>query len=285
MGIRFKPLHPHVGAEVEGFDFRNPIDADTRRSLLEGFGRHRVLVVRGQDLEPEHQQRFSEVFGVVAYRGNHKSADGKESPIMQQHVSNNRPDGIIGLGELSFHNDQVHFEEPNCACTLYAIEVPAEGGDTLFANTGVVFESLPEAMQRKLKPLTALHVYDFTSSYNARMPGALAPPGSPCHVQPVVWAEPSTGKHGIWINRVTMQKINEVSAEESDQLVDDLFARIEDPAVYYRHRWQPRDLVLWNNFMTLHRREDFDPKAPRTLRRMPILWREEDRIAARQHAH
>lgn len=136
------------------------------KTLKNAFAKHFVLVLRGQhDLAAEDQQRFAELFGSVTYRGTYR-----DTPMTEMYVSNTRTDGILPDGELAFHNDQLHFEVPTSACTLYAMEVPKLGGDTLFSATKAVYEELPKALQEKLDGLRAEQVFNGKAkAYNIRM--------------------------------------------------------------------------------------------------------------------
>lgn len=269
MALSFHPLHPLVGAEVRGIDLRNPLDAVTKQALADAFAKYFFLLIRDQKLEKEDQERYSSVFGDVEYRTAY--AVVRRTDPRSQYVSNTREDGILANGELYFHQDQTFFADPMIACTLYGMEIPTRGGDTLFANSGALYESLPADYREKLDGRTALHVFDYGRDPNAPMEDSEIPETSPRCIQPVIWTHPLTGRKSIWINQIAVYSIYGLDREEGKKIILDLSARINDPKFYYRHKWRVGDVVLWDNLQLQHMRENFDPSEPRTLRRMPIL--------------
>lgn len=262
------PLHPFVGAEVRGLDLSKPFDDPTVRMLKDAFAKHFVLVVRGQhDLAAEDQQRFAELFGSVTYRGTYR-----DKPMKEMYVSNTRKDGILPDGELAFHNDQLHFEVPTSACTLYALEIPEIGGDTLFSATMSVYEDLPKEVQEKLDGLRAEQAFDGKAKeYNVRMTEENTTSNVRKNTQRVIWRNPETGRKSIWVSRITTVRIEGMPQDEGDAIIADLIARIEDPAKIYHHKWQVGDLVIWDNWSVQHKRTDFDRNERRNMRRMPIM--------------
>lgn len=262
------PLHPLVGAEVKDLDMSKPFEDETVKTLKDAFAKHFVLVLRGQhDLRAEDQQRFAQLFGEVTYRGTYR-----DTPMTEMYVSNTRKDGILPDGELAFHNDQLHFDVPTSACTLYAMEVPKEGGDTLFSATMSVYEDLPKETQEKLDGLRAEQVFDGRAKeYNVRMTEANTTSNAKKSTQRVVWRNPETGRKSIWVSKITTVKIEGLPQEEGDALIADLVTRIEDPAKVYHHTWQVGDLVVWDNWSVQHMRTDFDRNERRNMRRMPIM--------------
>lgn len=271
MAVSFVPLHPLVGAEVRGIDLSKPIDEATKTQLTDAFAKYFFLLVRDQKLEKADQERYSSIFGDIEYRTAYAVPEGTDP--RSQHVSNTRADGILSNGELTFHQDQTFFADPMICCTLYAIEVPSRGGDTLFANSGAVLESLPPEDRARLEGMTGLHVFDYGRDPNKPMDDTELPPSSPRCIQPVVWTHPRTGRKSLWMNRIAVDHLIGLSREEGKKIIADLSARFHDPRFYYRHQWRVGDIVLWDNLQLAHMREDFDPREPRTLRRMPVLSR------------
>ncbi|MSQ71197.1 MAG: TauD/TfdA family dioxygenase [Betaproteobacteria bacterium] len=283
MAVSFVPLHPLVGAEVKGLDLRNPMDEATHKQLQDAFSRYFFLLVRDQKLEKEDQERYSLIFGDIEYR---TAYDVPRTDPRSQYVSNTRTDGILGNGELYFHQDQTFFADPMIACTLYAIEIPSSGGDTLFANSGALYDSLPEDYRSKLDGLTSLHVFDYGRDPNAPMEDREIPASSPRCIQPVVWIHPKTGRKSLWVNHIAVDHIHGMSREEGKRIVLDLAERIANPELYYRHQWRVGDIVMWDNLQLQHMRENFDASQPRTLRRMPLLskYRADNRDRLRSFA-
>ncbi len=271
MAISVVPLHPLIGAEVKGIDLRKPFDAATKRLLVDAFGKYFFLLVRDQKLEKEDQERYSSLFGDIEYRTAYAVPEGTDP--RSQYVSNTRADGILSNGELYFHQDQTFFADPMICCTLFAIEVPSKGGDTLFANSGALLDSYPPEYRAKLEKLTALHVFDYGRDPNTPMVDTEISPSSPRCIQPVVWTHPRTGRKSVWLNRIGVDHIIGLERAEGRKIIEEMSIRVNDPKFYYRHQWRVGDVVLGGNLQTLHMRENFDPREPRTLRRMTMLSR------------
>lgn len=265
MALVTRPLSAVVGVEVIGLDASRPFDDRTVKELRDLYRRHRLLLLRGQEVEEDDQLRFSEVFGPVSRR----------APAMRTaktaYVSNGRKDGILGDGELFFHSDNTFFRDPLKAIVLYAIEVPPVGGDTLFADCAAAYAGLDDATKARLEGLTTYQLFDYGSpDYSLRSREEGSPEDAPRAVHPVVWRDPDSGTPVLFLSEHTTVRINELPRAEGEALIAELRAAIADPAIGYRHRWRAGDLLVWDNVMLQHAREPFDATQRRTLRRVPI---------------
>jgi len=266
--LSLRPLSPALGAEVLGLDLWQPTDTATAAALRDAFrGRH-LLLFRGQDLTTEQQTRFARIFGEIVLREKNRVRSAEDTA---QHVSNVRKDGVFGLGELDFHLDQLFQPQPLSALILYAIEVPKEGGDTLFANSMAAHARMPIALQERIAGLSCRHAYTFAGTLAADWNVDDAQQQSLSAVHPMVWHDPETGGRALWVNKLTTVEVLGLSAEEGRALIAEVRAYLHDDAIIYRHRWRPGDLLLWDNRRLQHARTPFDPAERRTLRRSPIL--------------
>ena len=154
----------------------------------------------------------------------------------------NDPDSAL-FGGSGWHADAT-FEDPCGKITgLYAVTVPAVGGDTLFASSIAAFEALSAGMQAVLAGLDAVHSYDG--------------PGRPDHkhltaVHPVVRQHPTSGRQGLYVNNMFVTRFDGMTSEESRVLLEFLEAHITRPEFSCRVKWIPGQLVLWDNRFTLH---------------------------------
>lgn len=258
-------LSPYVGVEVHGRvqDFCNP---DGKAFLYDLFLDRHLLLFRGQDLTGDEQVKFAEMFGPVSRRGDHM----EQSKTAFSHISNTRADGILSDGELYFHADHCFYEHPLKAICLYAIEVPAQGGDTVFSDAGEAVARLPKALREKAGQLTGLHLYDYAGDYNHRMLEENTSSKAPRHEHPVIWPHPETRKPILFVNQISTARINGLSREEGDALLKELGGYIENPELIYEHKWTPGDLLIWDNRALQHARKDFDRSQKRTIRRVPL---------------
>jgi taurine dioxygenase len=170
---------------------------------------------------------------------------------------------------MQFHTDQCHQERPAMASMLYAIEVPRAGGDTLFANCYLAYETLPAAVQARIAGLRALNAYDYDNAATVR--GATVRDDAPSCVHPVVRTHPATGRKALYVNRLMTRRIEGLPPDESEELLSLLFDHQEQPQFIYEHVWRPGDLLMWDNRCTLHARTDFSPAERRLMRRVTIL--------------
>lgn len=269
--IATKKLMPLWGAEVD-FDLSQPLTDEVAAELVALYEQNHLLLFRNQTFDAEQQVAFSKLFGPISHRS--PAMKVKETAL----VSNVAPDGVLGDGELLFHSDNTFFQHPLKAIGLYAMEIPSVGGDTLFSNAHLVYESLPDAVKKRLVGLTSLQTFDYGGDYNKRSTLEAVPPDAPVAQHPLLWTNPTTGRIALFLSEHTTVCINGLGGrDEEDELIALLRRHIEDPSFCYRHKWTVGDFVFWDNVCLQHARETFDRKQARTLRRTPILDPDGDR--------
>jgi len=264
MAIDLVPLSPALGVEVRGLDLSRPLTPEAASLLKEAWSAHHLLVCREQEIDEAQQVTFAELIGPVSHRGAYMKNR------MATHVSNVRPDGILGGGVLNFHSDHTFFAKPLRAICLYAIEVPRHGGETLFANALQAYRNLPDDLKTRIADLVSVQLFDYTGNYNRRTLLDDAPSDAPRCRHPLVKIDEGTGEPVLFIHEHTTAAIEGLGHDETDALMVELMAYLRDPAIGYRHTWRVGDVLLWNNITLQHARTDFDPSERRTLRRVPI---------------
>jgi taurine dioxygenase len=270
VAIEVVPLSPALGAEIRGVDASQPIDDSTFAAILDAWHRHLVILLRGQTLDEDEQVRFAERFGPLSpIHTEHHSE--KNKAVM--YIGNRKKDGkIVGalpLGEMQFHSDQCYRERPAMGTMLYSIEIPAEGGNTLFANAYKAYEALPTQAKQRIEGRTAVQVYDYGGGVLDRR-NMVAPQDGMSFAHPVARTHPATGRKALYVNRLMTHHIEGLAEEESERLLALMFETIERPEFIYEHRWRVGDLILWDNRCTLHARRDFNPEENRWMRRVTI---------------
>lgn len=264
------PLSSALGAEIRGVDAGHPIDNATFASILDAWHRHLVLVLRDQALDEDAQVRFAERFGELSpVHTSHHSETNRAVMYIGNLKKDGKMTGALPLGEMQFHSDQCYQERPAMGSMLYSIEIPAEGGDTLFANGYKAWEALPEDVKRKIEGLKAIQVYDYGGGVLDRK-AMVSPEAGVSYAHPIARTHPATGRKSLYVNRLMTHHIEGVPTEESERLLALLFEALERPEFVYEHRWRVGDALLWDNRCTLHARRDFDPDARRWLRRITI---------------
>ena len=155
------------------------------------------------------------------------------------------------------------------ASMLYALEVPTKGGNTLFANAYLAYETLPAAVKVRIDGRKALNAYDYDGASTRR--GTKLREGIPSYWHPVVRTHPATGRKALYVNRLMTIAIEGMPQSESEELLSMLFEHQEQPKFVYEHVWRPHDVLLWDNRCALHARTDFSADERRLMRRMAIL--------------
>src|SRR5580692_4145409 len=264
-----RQLSPALGAEILGVDLRDPIDEAAKQQFLDAWHRHLVILLRNQTLDEDAQVRFAETFGAPAKLTSGRVFSAKHPCVML--ISNIRldgkPIGALPDGEMQFHTDQCHQETPAKATLLYAIEIPSQGGNTLFANAYAAYETLPEDIRQRIAGRRALNAY--TSDTMLRSANYDDAKSSCWH--PVVRTHPATGRKALYVNRLMTREIEGLPRQESDAILQKLFDHQEQPKFVYEHVWRPGDILMWDNRCTLHARSDFSAGERRLLRRVTIL--------------
>lgn len=268
MTLGVKPLTATVAAEITGVDLSR-LDEGTFKTIYAAWLKHQVLVFRHQSLSEDQQIAFGQRFGELQAV---RSAPGLyANPYVLMITNVVGPDGNKGAlpdGEMQFHSDQCYYELPGKATLLFSLEVPANGGDTLFSSATAVYDSLPADMKKRLEGLKALNVYDYGGNPTTR--SREIPKDAPTFVHPVVRTHDETGRKGLYVNRLMTHHIVGMEEKASDDLLTYLFDQAEKPEFIYTHKWSVGELVMWDNRCTLHARSDFNPNTRRMMRRISV---------------
>ena len=268
--VQVIPLSRVLGAEIGGVDVSRPLDDETFGRIRDAWHQHLVIVLRGQDLDEEAQVRFAERFGALSpIHTDHHSPTNKSVMYIGNRKKDGKMFGALPLGEMQFHSDQCYKERPAAGTVLYGIEIPAEGGNTLFANAYKAYEALPAEVRQRIEGRKAVQVYDYGGGVLDRK-HMVEPEAGVSFAHPVARTHPATGRKALYVNRLMTHHIEGLPREESERLLALMFETIERPEFIYEHRWRVGDLVLWDNRCTLHARRDFDPNESRWLRRVTI---------------
>jgi taurine dioxygenase len=272
--LQFTPLSKHIGCEVKGIDLREPIEPETAKAIYRAFLDHAVLLFRGQDLTQEDLVRVTGIFGEFAPLGRPRhtlpSGFSKILPNIML-ISNIRENGeTIGAlpdGEMMFHHDTIHRDEPHKATLLYSVEIPTYGGDTLFASGTAAYDELDPAMKKKLEGLKAVNFYVYNS---VKRNDKQAVDATSQAVHPVVRTHEETGRKALYVNRLMSVRIEGMEEAESNALLDFLFDHAEKPEFIYTHVWRKGDLIVWDNRCSSHARTDFPADQRRLLLRTTV---------------
>ncbi|MBD1586281.1 taurine dioxygenase [Pseudomonas typographi] len=272
MAFTLRPLSPALGAVLDGLDLRQPLgDADLARfeqALLD----HQVLFMRGQQLTPAQHMGFAQRFGELHIHPIYPHLPEQPQILVLDTAVTDVRDNAL------WHSDVSFLPKPAMAGVLLAREVPAYGGDTLWASGTAAYEALSAPLKRLLDGLSATH--DFSKSFPlarfGNTPEALQrweatrrrhPPVS----HPVVRTHPASGRPALFVNEGFTLSINELEPHESDALLRLLFQHATLPPFCVRWQWRTGDLAFWDNRVTQHYAvDDYRPQR-RVMHRATVL--------------
>lgn len=278
MTIQFKPLHPLFAAEASGIDISRPLTPEHVRAIEAGMDRYGVLVFRGQPLDQDQQIAYAQSFGPLDL-GLRKIKGGAHRFKYNElaDISNVKPDGEVASRDHAkivnnFANQLWHsdssFQRPRAKYSmLSAVVVPAEGGQTEYADLRAAYDALPPARQRELATLTAKH-YALHSRMLLGDTGYTESQkdGIPPAYWPLVQTDARSGRKALYVG-VHACEIVGMTVPEGRMILLDLLEHATQREFVYRHEWQVGDLVMWDNTATLHRGRHFDVTQRRELRR------------------
>lgn len=280
--LNLEKLDAPLGAEINGLDLTKMLSTDTVDAVLQAWYDNQVLVFRDQELTSQQLVDFTAQLGEPG-RPRMPSQTVRDIipdlPPEIMIVSNVRVDGKpLGLahdGEMWFHSDMCYAEIPHTATLLYAVDLPSEGGNTMFADMYAAYNNLKPATRDRLEGSKALQVHDYKRTERPGVDLDLSKIGNFAH--PVFVTHPETKKKALYVNRLMTARIEGFDRQESDALLEELFAVGEDPAIIYEHVWRPGDLVMWDNRCITHARTDFPHEERRLLRRTTLIGTEAPR--------
>lgn len=277
MTLVIKPLDAPTGARVTGVDLGQALDPAIYAEIHKAWLAHQVLVFPGQTMTEEDQIRFATHWGEMPVRSRYagRREEGRRAHQSIMLISNVREDGaLIGSlpdGDMMFHSDGQYDEHPYRYTMLYALEVPSSGGNTLFANLYLAYESLSGDLKKRLAHVEAQHGY-----YAGRevTPEILETLGitrvDDSFAHPVFTAHEETGRPVLFVSRLLTQCLKGLPDAEGDAILDELLDHVERPEFVYEHVWTPGDFVIWDNRCLNHARTDFSAGERRLLRRTTV---------------
>ena len=276
MGFTVNRLSPVIGAEIIGADLSQPGDdeafAALRRAWLDADG---VLVLRDQHLSPEHHIAFSRRFGALEKHvlATYLLPGHPEIYRVSNKVKDGKPEGRSNAGTY-WHSDLSYMRPAAMASLLYAVEIPATGGDTMFANMYAAYDGLAEDTKRRIADLHAMHDFGFAARgvFSAEHATSDQLGALPAVEHPVVRTHPETGRRVLFVNPGFTSHIAGLGTDESGALLDELFRHATDDKFVYRHKWRVRDLVMWDNRCTMHHAiNDYEGIGERYMHRTTVM--------------
>ena len=266
-----------LAADIEGVDLSKALDAASLASIVEAWSEHLVLRFRGQKLSDPDLERFSAMLGPLdkapTYSKGVRTDVGSDFvTVISNVVVNGVAIGDLGNAEALWHTDMSYNEIPPMASALYSLEIPPVGGETGFCNMYQAWETLPQDLRQRVSGRLCVHdsstnsVGGLRGGYEAvndvtKTPGAR---------HPMVITHPVTKRECLFLGRRRNAYIVGLPINESEELLDAVWAHTTKKELSWYQEWQVGDLILWDNRCVMHRRDDFDPNSRRIMHRTQI---------------
>ncbi len=291
MSIEVVPFEAGLGAEIRGVDLREPLAAADRDQIRAAWLEHLVLRFRDQPLSDAQHMAFTGQFGELEFNpaaliarqyGVETQTDGRrreippEISVISNIVEDGKAIGGLGDGEAFWHTDSSFVDVPPAASLLRSLEIPPPStrgnGATYFLNMYSAYETLPDETKQRIAAMTAVHAATHSSGGKAhkgfesvsdvtKVPGAR---------QPLVRTHPETGRKALFLGRRINAYLLGLSVEDSEALLDELWAHTTQEKFTWRQDWRVGDLIWWDNRCAMHRRDAFDPASRRLMHRTQL---------------
>lgn len=239
-------LTPAIGAELSDINLSEPLADDIISNIRQALLDHKVIFFRDQNLDREQLLNFAKRFGALEIH----PATPKDQPNREilriEHGAKSKGQ------ENMWHSDVTWRPEPSLGSVLSALEIPPVGGDTLFANMNLAYEKLPQAIREQIAGLTAVH--DIARVFAKRLnkkPEELHDKYPP-QEHPVVRTHPETGLRSLYVNSAFTSHIVGMTADESNKLLQKLYATAANPEIQCRFKWTRGAIAFWDNRASQH---------------------------------
>jgi taurine dioxygenase len=271
--LAIRALTPNFGAEVVGATGIVGNPAWLSKVLNQLWFQYGILLFRDLDFDEAAEVAFSQMFGELEIHGR-QDFNSKTHPQLL-YVTNRRdldlPADALSNDDLEWHTDQTYLPRPALGSLLFAIEVPADGGNTYWADAAAAYDRLPGEVKQRICGLKAVHDHGkVTADYGLKADEFQRRRSARIESHPIVRTHPITLRKSLYLAPTVVTHIEGLPAAESDALLTELTAAITSPDLVYQHKWRPGDAVLWDNARVLHRRDRFPADQIRFMRRTTI---------------
>lgn len=275
--MEIKPIDNSFAREVVGVSLWKGLTESELEQVRAAWADCGVLVFRRQALSEKEIVEVSAIFGTpqVVHRTDWISPEHPEVILVSNlKDQDNKQIGMPGSNDVEWHTDQSYVANPSTGAMLYAVEIPNDGGgSTWWTNMRVGYDQLPEDLRAESADKRAVLSYvKRLAGYNeqaAKVTQEMLQKTPPV-AQPMVYTHPVTGKKSMFLDPTTTIGVEGMSDEEGIALVDRLRDACTRPDQVYKHRWQVGDVILWDNALTMHRRDQYESAQRRFLKRTTI---------------
>jgi taurine dioxygenase len=277
-----------VGAEIIGLDIDGPISLATEQALQQAWLDYGILLFRGIGTSPEAQLNLSRCFGKqevhpienIRVEGYPEliwlaNKDKATTPVYNY-------DGVATVSKIPWHSDLVYTTTPSRGALFRMVTMPEQGGDTGWIDTAKAYVALPEQTKKKIDSLEALFQFIIDPSemrfgkHNVKRDDTDKTtegnfyPDFPDIAHPIVWTHPISARKSLNLSTLHLREIIDMDKAEGDALLDELVAHVTRPEFSYVHHWQENDMILWDNWRTMHAAIGHPPQFKRLAHRTTI---------------
>ena len=252
--IDVQPIAGALGAEIHGVDLRRRLPEETVTEIRQAFLEHLVIFFREQDITPGQLAEFAGCFGELDPHHVLRGMDGH--PEVLEIIREETDEYIFAPG---WHADVTWQKRPVLGSMLYGVEVPEHGGDTLFSNQYLAYETLSAGMREMLDKLHAVHSSAESYGANAekltkvdliKLDREEAVKGRAAH--PVVRTHPETGRKALYVHRGYTVSLKDMTDDESQPLLEYLYGHATRPEFTCRFHWRKGSIAFWDNRCSVH---------------------------------
>lgn len=252
MTIDVQPVTTTIGATILGVDLRKPLTSSAKETIERALVEHGVLFFRDQDTNPDQLVAFAENFGSISIPPMAPAGSPRPEVMVLDQIAPR------GEGADNWHSDNTFMSEPPMGSILKAVQLPAVGGDTCFANAAAAYEALSDAMRRFVDGLRAVH--DITKPMTRAIAAGIFDAAKLAKQQaqwppvehPVVRTHPVTGRKALYVNGNSTVRLVGLSERENDLLLPFLNDHIRSPEFQCRFRWDTGSIAFWDNRTVQH---------------------------------
>lgn len=252
-------------AEVRGVDCSQRFSPRDFEEVQEQFAAHPVMVFRDQSLTPKEQLSFSTQFGPLEEKIANRQYVHPDCPKVLILSNEINPDGsavgVVDAGD-DWHSDSSHQPAPAKMTILHAQKLPSSGGDTGYCNMYLAYESLRPELKERVRGLRCLH--HISKLRNRRTKVSTKRPNAAADYarldtdmggvfQPIVRLHPDTNKPVLFVSPRFTIAIEGIDGDEGEAILDELIQAVEDERWHFTYKWQPGDLVMWDNRCLTHK--------------------------------
>jgi taurine dioxygenase len=274
-----------LGAKIEGLDLSRPLEEGEVESVVQALGRYGVVCFPRQKLTARQQRDFAARFGELEINvasGPYQEPGIPEVMILSNIVKDGKPIGLADAGQ-DWHTDMSYSKTIAFANVLYALEVPRRNGRCWARPSSAACtpptKACPRISRPELDGMTVLHDFNKFWDKMRNEKGSKRPPlteaqkkAKPPVSHPIFLQHPITGRKVLYANPGYSMRINQLPQKESDEILAFLFEHQLKPEYRYRHEWAEGDVLMWENFGTIHNAiADYGPTEHRLVKRCQVM--------------